>query len=63
MDSVTNQNHSQQTIYYANGSVLGQINRTVLQSVQILRPEYRRVYKPRPDGLVGNNNLTERFKS
>lgn len=25
MDSVTNQNHSQQTIYYANGSVLGQI--------------------------------------
>jgi len=62
MDSVTNQNHSQQTIYYANGSVLGQINRTVLQSVQILRPEYK-VYKPRPDGLVGNNNLTERFKS
>ena len=49
MDSVTNQNHSQQTIYYANGSVLGQINRTVLQSVQVLRPEYGWVYKPRSD--------------
>lgn len=45
MDSVTNQNHSQQTIYYANGSVLGQINRTVLQSVQILRPEYGDLHK------------------
>ena len=53
MDSVTNQNHSQQTIYYANGSVLGQINRTVLQSVQILRPECWWVYKPRTDKVAG----------
>lgn len=55
MDSVTNQNHSQQTIYYANGSVLGQINRTVLQSVQILRPECWWVYKSRPDRVGGKN--------
>lgn len=53
MDSVTNQNHSQQTIYYTNGSVLGQINRTVLQSVQILRPECWWVYKPRTDKVRG----------
>ena len=53
MDSVTNQNHSQQTIYYANGSVLGQINRTVLQSVQVLRPECWWVYKPRTDKVAG----------
>ena len=53
MDSVTNQNHSQQTIYYANGSVLGQINRTVLQSVQILRPEYGWVHIARPDRTGG----------
>ena len=49
MDSVTNQDHSQQTIYYANGSVLGQRNQTVLQSGQILRPEYGWVCKPGPD--------------
>ena len=49
MDSVTNQNHSQQTIYYTNGSVLGQINRTILQSVQILRPECGELHQSRPD--------------
>mgnify|MGYP001673480085 CR=1 FL=1 len=56
MDSVTNQNHSQQTIYYTNGSVLGQINRTILQSVQILRPECGELHQSRPD-RAGNPTL------
>lgn len=58
MDSVTNQNHSQQTIYYANGSVLGQITGLYYNRFKYYDPSMGTYISKDSIGLVGNNNPT-----